>query len=179
MALKSTIFKAVIQIADMNRAYYAEHALTIARHPSETDRRMMLRLLAFCIDANDKLNFCKGISSDEEPDLWQHELNGDISLWIELGLPDEKRIKKACSRAAQVIIYTYNERSFVPWWEQISSKLTRFNNLNIVNITDSELQSLETLAQRSMTVQCTIQDGDIWISESDKSAHITLKHLNS
>lgn len=179
MALKSTIFKAVIQIADMNRAYYAEHALTIARHPSETDRRMMLRLLAFCIDANDALTFCKGISTDDEPDLWQHELNGEISRWIELGLPDEKRIKKACSRAEQVIIYTYNERSFVPWWEQVNSKLSRFNNLSIANITDSELNSLEAIAQRSMQLQCTIQDGDIWISDSDKSVHITLKYLKS
>lgn len=177
MALKSTIFKTVIQIADMNRQYYADHSLTIARHPSETDRRMMLRLLAFCIHANDAMNFSKGISTDDEPDLWQHELNGEINHWIELGLPDERRMRKACSLAKQVTIYTYTQRSFDVWWPQIESKLSRFNNLSIVNISDEELAALAALAQRSMQLQCTIQDGDIWLSDSDKSAHIVLRQL--
>jgi len=179
MALKSTIFKAVLQIADMNRNYYAEHFLTLARHPSETDRRMMLRLLAFCIDADQALHFSKGISTDDEPDLWQHELNGDINHWIELGLPDDRRIRKACSRAKRVTIYTYNQRSFDVWWEQIKNKLAKFDKLTVVNISDRELDALETLAQRTMQLQCTIQDGDIWLSDNEQSAHIVLQHLMS
>jgi uncharacterized protein YaeQ len=177
MALKATIFKAVIQIADMNRNYYADHTLTIARHPSETDRRMMLRVLAFCINADEAMTFSKGISTDDEPDLWQHELNGEIKHWIELGLPDERRIRKACSVAKQVTIYTYTQRSFDVWWSQIESKLNRFNNLAMANISDEELESLAELAQRSMQLQCTIQDGDIWLSDSDRSAHIVLRNL--
>jgi uncharacterized protein YaeQ len=177
MALKSTIFKATVQIADMNRGYYAEHALTLARHPSETDRRMMLRLLAFCIDANEALTFCKGISTDDEPDLWQHELHGDIKKWIELGQPDEKRIRKACNQSKQVIVYTYNDRSVDIWWDQINSKLTRFENLTIAKISDTELDALEALAKRSMQLQCTIQDADIWLSDSEHSAHINLNYL--
>ena len=177
MALKSTIFKAAIQIADMNRDYYAEHNLTIARHPSETDRRMMLRLLAFCVDADEALEFSKGISTDDEPDLWQHELHGDINHWIELGLPDERRIRKACSRAQQVTIYSYNQRSFDVWWAQIQTKLTRFNNLCVVNISDLELEELEGLAQRTMQLQCTIQDGDIWLSDNERSVHVVLRYL--
>ncbi len=177
MALKSTIFKASVQIADMNRNYYAEHVLTMARHPSETNRRMMLRLLAFCIDANEALCFSKGISTDNEPDLWQHEFNGEISRWIELGLPDERRIRKACSQARQVIIYSYNQRSFDVWWSQIRNKLERFSNLSVVNISDQELDTLETLTNRSMQLQCTIQDGDIWISDNECSVHIVLANL--
>jgi len=177
MALKATIFKAVIQIADMNRNYYAEHTLTIARHPSETDKRMMLRVLAFCINADEAMLFSKGISTDDEPDLWQHELNGELSHWIELGLPDERRIRKACSLAKQVTIYTYTQRSFDVWWSQIESKLKRFNNLALANISDDELDSLAALAQRSMQLQCTIQDGDIWLSDSDKSVHVVLRNL--
>ena len=177
MALKATIFKAVIQIADMNRNYYADHTLTIARHPSETDKRMMLRLLAFCINANEAMIFSKGISTDDEPDLWQHELNGELSHWIELGLPDERRIRKACSLAKQVTIYTYTQRSFDVWWSQIESKLNRFNNLALANISDGELDSLAALAQRSMQLQCTIQDGDIWLSDSEQSVHVVLRNL--
>ena len=177
MALKATIFKAVIQIADMNRNYYADHTLTIARHPSETDKRMMLRLLAFCIHADEAMIFSKGISTDDEPDLWQHELNGELTHWIELGLPDERRIRKACSVAKKVTIYTYTQRSFDVWWSQIEAKLTRFNNLALANISDDELESLAALAQRSMQLQCTIQDGDIWLSDNDQSAHIVLRNL--
>ena len=174
MALKSTIFKAFVQIADMNRNYYAEHSLTLARHPSETDRRMMLRLLAFCIDADEALSFSKGISTDDEPDLWQHELNGDLSHWIELGLPNERRIRKACSQARQVTIYSYNKRSFEVWWSQISNKLERFDNLRVVNISDHELEKLESLTERSMYLNCTIQDSDIWIGNVQKSVHVAL-----
>lgn len=177
MAVKSTIFKATVQIADMNRSYYATHTLTIARHPSETDRRMMLRLLAFCINADDTLIFCKGISTDDEPDLWQHELHGDIKKWIELGQPDEKRIRKACNQSEQVILYAYNDRSVDIWWEQINSKLTRFENLSIAKITDAELNQLEALATRTMQLQCTIQDADIWLSNSEQTAHINLNYL--
>ena len=161
----------------MNRDYYADHILTIARHPSETDRRMMLRLLAFCINADDAMNFSKGISTDDEPDLWQHELNGEISHWIELGLPDERRIRKACSRARKVTIYSYNQRSFDVWWRQVNSKLTRFHNLAICNISDDELAQLEALANRNMQLQCTIQDGDIWLSDAVTSVHIALQLL--
>lgn len=177
MALKSTIFKAVVQIADMNRNYYAEHNLTIARHPSETDRRMMLRLLAFCVGADAALEFSKGISTDDEPDLWQHELNGELNHWIELGLPDERRIRKACSRAQQVTIYSYNQRSFDVWWAQIQSKLERFSNLVVVNISDRELDELKGLAQRTMQLQCTIQDEDIWLSDKEQSVHVVLQNL--
>lgn len=177
MAIKATIFKATIQIADMNRNYYAEHNLTIARHPSETDRRMMLRVLAFCVNAHDDLNFTKGISTDDEPDLWQHNLTGEITHWIELGLPDERRIRKACSRSEKTTFYTYNRKSFDVWWQQIQSKLKRFNNLSLFNITDEALESLEALPQRTMQLQCTIQDGDIWLSDTDQSVHIELQNL--
>ena len=177
MALKSTIFKAVIQIADMNRAYYAEHSLTIARHPSETDRRMMLRLLAFCVDADKALQFCKGISTDDEPDLWQHELHGEINHWIELGQPDEKRIRQACSRAGKVTLYSYNDRSIDIWWEQIKPKLQRFKNLTVARISDNEMDSLAELVQRSMQMQCTIQDDDIWLTDDNSSAHIAINYL--
>ena len=177
MAIKATIFKATIQIADMNRNYYAEHNLTIARHPSETDRRMMFRVLAFCVNAHDDLNFTKGISTDDEPDLWQHNLTGEITHWIELGLPDERRIRKACSRSEKTTFYTYNRKSFDVWWQQIQSKLKRFNNLSLFNITDEALESLEVLPQRTMQLQCTIQDGDIWLSDTDQSVHIELQNL--
>jgi len=177
MALKATVFKASTQIADMNRNYYADHSLTIARHPSETDRRMMLRILAFCIDADESLAFTKGISTEDEPDLWQHELNGEIKHWIELGLPDERRIRKACSRANRVTIYTYNRRSFDVWWRQNSNKLSALDKLTLINISDQELEALKSLAQRNMQLQCTIQDDDIWLSDGEQSVHLNPRYL--
>jgi len=173
MALKSTIFKADLQIADMDRNYYQAHALTIACHPSETEQRMMLRVLAFALHADERLTFSRGISSDDEPDLWQKSLSDEIELWIELGQLDEKRIRKACGRAKQVIIYCYNDRSATVWWRQQQQKLARFDNLSLYHLVDTEVADLQQLAQRQMQLQCTIQDGSLWLGDDQQSIEVT------
>jgi len=172
MALKATIFKADLQIADMDRNYYGDHSLTLARHPSETDERMMVRLLAFALNASETLSFCKGLSTDDEPDIWQKDLTDAIELWIEVGLPDEDRLRKACNRAQQVIVYAYGERSADVWWQQIKNKLTRFDNLTIYQLPGDSSERLATLAQRTMRLQCTVQDGTIWLGDGEKSVEV-------
>jgi len=176
MALKATIFKADLQIADMDRHYYQNHALTIARHPSETDERMMMRVLAYILNANEALTFGKGLSSDDEPDLWQKDLTGAIDLWIEVGLPDDKRILKACGRSARVIIYCYGSASNI-WWSQIGSRIERAKNLTVVNVAPAISSALARFAQRSMQLQCTIQDGQIWITANDETVQVDLTLL--
>jgi uncharacterized protein YaeQ len=176
MALKATIFKADVTIADMDRHYYQSHALTLARHPSETDERMMIRLLAFIVNAHEALTFGKGLSADDEPDVWQKDLTGAIELWIEVGQPDEKRILKACGRAAQVLIYTYSSNSGI-WWNQISSRIDRAKNLAVINLPSSTSLALAKLAQRNMQLQCTIQDGQIWITADGETVQVDLTML--
>ena len=171
MAIKSTIYKAELQIADMDRHYYETHALTLARHPSETDERMMMRVLAFLRHASASLVFGRGISTDDEPDLWQKDLTGAIELWIEVGQPDEKRILKACGRAAQVIIYTYASNSSI-WWNQVGSRIDRARNLTVINIPAVTSQALAKLAQRNMQLQCTVQDGQVWMTANDETVQI-------
>lgn len=172
MALKATIFKATLNIADMDRHYYADHQLTLAQHPSETHERLMVRLLAFALNASESLAFTKGISTDDEPDLWQKSLTDEIELWIELGLPDESRLRKACGRANQVILYTYGGRAVPLWWEKIQSKVSRFNNLTIVDLPQEEVAALGAMADRNMNLQFTIQDGEVGIG--DESQRITI-----
>lgn len=172
MALTATVFKAELQISDMDRNYYADHHLTIARHPSETDERMMVRLAAFAFNASDELEFTKGLCADDEPEIWQKSLTDEIDLWIEVGLPEEKRIRKACNRSKQVIIYTYGGRNAELWWERTHNKVTRFDNLWIVNLPKSGTDALTRLVERSMRLQCSIQDGVLWISSEADSASI-------
>jgi uncharacterized protein YaeQ len=179
MALKATIFKADLQIADMDRNYYHDHALTIAQHPSETDERMMVRLLAFALHAHDALTFGKGLSTEDEPDLWQKDLTGAVELWIDVGLPDEKAIRKACGRARQVIIYAYGGRNADLWWDQNRVKLERLGNLSIFSLPASTTQALAQLAQRSMQLHCTIQDGEVWLANNDGSVQIELNTLKT
>jgi uncharacterized protein YaeQ len=171
MALKATIYKADLQIADMDRHYYGNHALTIARHPSETDERMMMRLLAFALHADDALTFGKGLSTDDEPDLWQKDLTGAIDLWIEVGQPDDKRLMKACGRAERVVAYSYSAASNV-WWGQVAGRLERAKNLTVFNIPAAASQALAKLAQRTMQLQCTIQDRHVWIDNGEISVEI-------
>ena len=171
MALKSTIYKADCQVADIDRGYYQTHNLTIALHPSETEERMVVRLLAFVINAHEHLQFTKGLSSDDEPDLWQLSLTDNIELWIDVGMPDEKRIRKASSRADKVIIYSYGGRNTV-WWKQIQPKLERFNNLTVINLPKSATDQLAMLLKRVMQLQISLQEGQIWISDDQNMANI-------
>jgi len=177
MALKSTIFKANLQIANMDRGYYGDQALTIARHPSETDERMMVRLLAFALHAHEALAFAKGLSADDEPDLWQRDLTGAIDTWIDVGQPDEKRIRRACGRAAQVSVYSYSGHGADIWWNQIGARVERIRNLGVFNLPAGSGPALARLADRNMKLQCTIQDGHIWLGDGKQAVQVELRVL--
>jgi len=171
MAIKSTIYKIDLQIADMDRHYYADHSLTLARHPSETDERLMVRLIAFMLYANEALTFGKGLSDDEEPDLWQKDLTGAIELWIDVGLPDEREVRKACGRAAQVVVVLYGGRVADIWWDNNSKALLKLNNLTVINLPDT--QQITDIAARGMTISGTIQDQQILLGHATGSVEIS------
>ena len=172
MAIKSTIFKVNLQIADMERHYYQDHALTIARHPSETDERMMVRLLAFALHAHEYLEFGQGMTADDEADIWQKDLTGAIDLWIDVGLPDEKLIRKACGRSNQVMVYTYGGRVAEMWFAQNSGQFERLKNLTVINLPSECTRAMAKLAQRNMQLQCTIQDGQVWLGDGSESVMV-------
>ncbi|MFD1216252.1 MULTISPECIES: YaeQ family protein [Microbulbifer] len=172
MALKATIFKARLQIADMDRDYYAEHGLTLARHPSETDERMMVRLLAFALNAHDQLAFTRGLSSDDEADLWQHSLSGEIEHWIEVGVPAEDRIRKACARADRVTVYAYGQRTAPVWWQKLESAVQRYRNLNVFFLPPETCDALAGLAARNMDLNATIQDAQVWLASDAQSVEV-------
>ena len=172
MALKATIFKAELQIADMDRGYYGGHTLTLARHPSETDERMMVRLLAFALFADERLEFGRGLSTEDEPALWLKDLTGAVKLWIEVGLPDERELRKACGRADRVVVLCYGGRGADLWWNQNRDKLERLRNLDVMNLPAATTQELAGLARRNMSLQCTIQDGQAWLTDGPGTVHI-------
>lgn len=163
MALKSTIFKADLQVADLDRGHFADYALTIARHPSETDERMMVRLLAFALHAGPDLSFGKGISNDDEPALWEIDPAGVIRLWIEVGLPDETRVRKASHKADRVVVLSYGARAVDVWWKQVSEAIGRLDNVEVWRLTAEEGQALAGLAERTMKVACTVQEGTVYL----------------
>lgn len=179
MASNATIFKAALQIADLERHYYQDHALTLARHPSETDERMMVRLLAFVRHAHEALTFGRGISAHDEPDIWQKDLTGNIELWIDVGQPDEKDIRRACGRARQVFLYTYGGRGADLWWEQNRDKLERADNLTVLNLPLDGSRALAKLAQRNMQLQCTIQEGQVWMGDGKAAVQVVLSVVKS
>jgi uncharacterized protein YaeQ len=165
MALNATIFKIKLHIADMDRGYYAEHALTIARHPSETNERMMVRVLAFALYASERLEFGKGLSTDDEPALWEKDLTGVIDLWIDVGLPDERVVRRACGRAREVVVFTYGGKVADMWWSANAKGLGRNRNLIVKNVALETSKALAQMAERGLDIQCTIQDGDVWMDD--------------
>ena len=164
MALRATIFKAELNIADSDRHYYASHSLTLARHPSETDERMMVRLIAFALNAHENLSFTKGLSEVDEPDLWLKDLTGSIDLWIDVGQPDDRRILKACGRASQVVIYCYGGHASKIWWDGVRNKVERAKNLKVVCLPSEDTRQLASYAERNMTLHVNILDGEIFVS---------------
>src|SRR5476651_490245 len=176
MALKATIHKAEIIISDMDRGYYHTHALTLAQHPSETLERLMLRLVVFALHASEQLEFTRGLSAVDEPEVWQKSATGDIELWIDLGEPDERRLRQACGRARQVCLYTYGRGSNV-WWQGMEKKITRLKNLRVLRIAPTTLVELAKLNQRNMQLQATIQDNQLWLSCGDQCVTVEAEDI--
>ena len=172
MALRATIFKADLNVADMDRNYYGSHSLTLARHPSETDERLMVRLLAFALNASEDLTFTKGLSDVDEPDLWKKDLTGAIEHWIEVGQPDERRILRACGRARQVTVYCYGGHASKVWWDGVGPRLARARNLSVVALPAGQSRILGELAERNMAVHVTIQDGTAFVSTARGEASV-------
>lgn len=181
MALKATIYKATIQLADMDRNVYGDHGVTIARHPSETDERMMMRLLAFALNVpadndNGALEFAKSLWDTDEPDLWQKDLTGQIMQWLEVGQPDDKRLMKASPRAERVTVYSFSHSTPI-WWAGIANKVTRARNLAVWQVPAEQSQALAALAQRTMQLQVTVQDGTVWVGDGTRSIEVTPQRL--
>jgi len=174
VAIKATIFRAELQVSDLDRGHFGTHSLSIARAPSETDERMMVRLLAFALNAHEYLEFGRGLSAEDEPDLVRRDLTGSIELWIEVGLPDERDVRKACGRARAVTVYTYGGRSAELWWTQNAAALSRLSNLTVVDVPTETAAALEALAERNMRIDCTIQEGQIWLSGEGETLHFEL-----
>lgn len=177
MALRSTIYKIDLSIADMDRNHYADYPLTIARHPSETEERMMLRLLAFALHADPQLSFAGGLSTVDEPDLWQRDLTGVIRHWIEVGLPEEKLVRRACGRADKVSLIAYGGSRARLWWKAQGEALSRCRNLEVVQIEPSQSEALAALAARNLKLSCTIQERAVWIGNDAAGVTLELETL--
>ena len=177
MAQKATIFKAELQVSDLDRNRYGTWSLTLARHPSETDERMMVRVLAFALHADDRLEFGRGLAADDEPDLWLRDRSGAIQAWIDVGLPDERLVRRACGRAVEVFVYGYGGRAVSRWWTKHAATLARSTNLTVLNVAAESSRALAALALRSMQLQCTVQDGHIWFSDATRTVAVETSTL--
>ncbi len=174
MAQKSTIYKVDLSISDMDRHYYETHKLTVAKHPSETDERLMVRVLVFALNAREHLEMTKGLSTGDEPDIWQKSLSGEIELWVALGLPSEKVVRQSCGKADKVIVYSYGGRTAEMWWEKIKNSTTRFDNLQVMNFLEKDTRDLGKLANRSMKLQVNLQEGEVMVSVDDSIVYVNL-----
>jgi uncharacterized protein YaeQ len=176
MALKATIFKAELTVSDLDRGHFGTHALTIARHPSETDERMMVRVLAFALNAHERLEFGRGLSDETDADLLLTDLTGAIDLWVEVGLPDERDVRRACGRAKDVAVYPYGRGADI-WWQQNGELLAKLDNLTVVGLPQDLTQALAKRAARNMQLTCTIQDGHVYIATGDDTLEWTPEPL--
>ncbi len=172
MAQKATIYKVELSVSDMDRQYYDTHKLTVAKHPSETNERLMVRILAFALNAQEQLEMTKGLSTDDQPDIWQKSLSGELELWVTLGLPSEKVVRQSSGKANKVIVYSYG-RTAEMWWEKIRNSTTRFDNLQVINFSEKSTSELSGLASRTMKLQVNIQDGDVMVCVDESIVYLS------
>ncbi len=177
MGSKVNILRVNLNISDIDRNYYQEHKFTIAHQPPETGIYIIARILAFTLNAHERLEYTKGTDTKHEPAIWQKDLTGAIELWIEIGEADEKRIRKACARSKHVTIYTYKEGSSAIWWNLKSSKLNILKNLSVISLPAQALEDLSSMIDRTMELQCTIQDRHVWIANNDRTVEFDPKIL--
>ncbi|NLR76946.1 YaeQ family protein [Leeia aquatica] len=177
MALSATVFKCNLQLADLERGHYQDYALTLARHPSETDERLMVRLLAFALYADERLAFGRGLSNEDEAALAQQDYSGELLWWIDVGLPDPKQLRKASRRAQQVVLLVYGGAAADVWWAQQRGELSGLDNLLVWRVSAEDSQAMTRLTQRNMQLQCTLQDGEVWLTDGEHSVTVRLSCL--
>jgi uncharacterized protein YaeQ len=173
MAANATIIKAELQVTDLDRHYYASHALTLAQHPSETDTRLLVRLLAFALHADERLEFGRGLSDEDEPALWRRDYTGAIEQLIELGQPDESRLRKASARSQQLVVVGYGGQAAEMWWKRNAGALSRLRNLTLLEFDDAAIAEATELLGRGMRVTAMIQDGELQLMDAERS--VTLR----
>lgn len=167
MALSSSIYRADIDLSNLNTHQYENYNLTMAKHPSESESRMMFRLLAYLYCAHEDLAFTKGLSAQDEPEIWQKDFAGDIVQWIELGLPDLKRIRQASGKSKSVKIFTHHQSKSEDWWSKIKGSLIRNDKVEVYHLNLVEEFDLEDLVSKSMKLSCVIEDGVMHLSNDD------------
>ena len=172
MALKPTIYKAQVKLADSDRNCFEELALTVAKHPSETIERMTVRLLAYCINSGRGLEFTKGLSSADEPDIWQHADNGEIEHWIELGQPEEPRLRKACGKAKNISVYAFG-KSADTWWKLNGDAIAALPRIQIWQFPWTEVEAASDMMSRTMKLGLSIVGGTLYLD--DGSSSVTLE----
>lgn len=173
MAQNATIYKVELSVSDVDRHYYETHKLTVARHPSETEERLMVRIIAFALNAHDHLEITEGLSADDDPDIWQKSLSGELDVWVALGPPSEKVLRQSCGKAGKVVVYPYGGRTAEMWWDKIKNSTTRFENLQVINFSERDTGALAKLASRAMKLQINIQDGEVMVSVGDSIVYLT------
>lgn len=173
MAPNATIYKLELQVTDMDRHYYASHNLTLAQHPSETPGRLMVRLVAFALHAHERLEFGRGLSTEDEPDLWRRDYTGDVEQWIDLGQPDESRIRKAAGRAREVVVVNYSGGSAEIWWNRHAAALSRLKNLTVIDIAPEDVDAVVALLERGMRLTAMIQDGELQLMSERANVALT------
>lgn len=174
MALPSTIYKATIQLADIDRGIYETLQATVARHPSETEERLVARLLAYVLFFDPELAFTKGISAVDEPDLWLKGPDDRVLLWVEVGIPESDRIMKASRHTEQVALVACG-KTFANWEQQHLPKLMGISNLTLIHFDQSFINRLTAKLDRSINWEVTINDGNMYLNVGDETFETPLQ----
>ena len=176
MAQPSTIYRAGIQLSDIDRGLYESLQITVARHPSETEERLLARILAYALYYEPELTFTKGVGAGDEPDLWSKGPDGRVRCWIEVGLPDAERLVKASRHSEQVVLCAFGSALTV-WEKQNLPKLAGISNLTVISLDQAFLKRLSERLQRTISWSLTVTEGSLYLAIDGETLESAVKHV--
>lgn len=176
MAKGSRIYKVKLFISDIDRNCYEQLELTVAQHPSESDERLLARLLAFGLEYESGLAFGGGVSSTDQAPIWLRNDYEEVQHWIEIGQPDPDRLAKLNKRQPRLTLYTYGANAH-RWWHQHSPNLSKLQRLKAVQLDYDALQTLVSAMTSGFELQLNRQDEVLYLGLNDQQAEMQLAFL--
>ncbi len=173
MATGSTLYTFEIVLSDSNRDIYERLSIKIAQHPSETIEYLVCRLLAYCLEYNESLEFTKGLSDPDMPAIWSHDLTGQLTSWIEIGAPSADKIHKASKSVERIAIYTHKNPNLT--LQLLAGKsLHRFEQIEIYSFEPKFIDSVCIVTDRRNSWALTINEGEIYLDVKTDTLSSTL-----
>jgi uncharacterized protein YaeQ len=173
LALGATIHAFDIELADVDRAVYASLSLRVAQHPSEAPDYLVTRVLAYCLEYAEGIEFSKGLSDPDQPAISIRDLTGALQVWVDIGLPEPERLHRASKAAPRVVVYTHKDPD--QWSIRMANaKVHRAQDIQVFAFDRAWIAQAVKLLERRMKWSISRSESEIYLTIGEKTLQTVL-----